>query len=346
MIRALGRRVPATGPEPRAQWSHQYFSQARWALRAAVTALSGGGRARLWLPAYICTEAVAPFRKGPFQLLFYPLTDDLAPDWDWLDRARPQSGDVLVLVHYFGFAGPAQVARSFCDQRGLALIEDAAHVLGPGDGFCGAGQAVVYSPRKQLPLPDGGVLALDQGWTSAQPSALEPGSGLGLLVWAAKRLVQHYAWAGPGRRSVLTPRESSRPMAMSGLARRLWNIHSPRLDRVIEARQRNYAQLALALTGLDGIAPLFATSRAPAVPYLCPLVVDRDRDRVQKALRRRGVPAGTWPDLPPEVVKDPVGQSAVRLQGQLITLPVHQDLTNEQIGFMTSRLLKLFSRLR
>jgi dTDP-4-amino-4,6-dideoxygalactose transaminase len=82
-------------------------------------------------------------------------------------RIGPRTKAVCV-VHYAGYAGPVDELRRLCDERGLALIEDAAHspsatTVG-GDrklGTFGSAGAFSFFSNKVLSCGEGGLLATD-----------------------------------------------------------------------------------------------------------------------------------------------------------------------------------------
>ena len=94
------------------------------------------------------------------QLVFYPVTENLNPDWRLLHALVLLNGkpDVFILVHYFGFPGEIRNAFQFCQQVGAVLLEDGAHVLTPIGGIGKFSWASVFSPYKLLPVPKLGVL--------------------------------------------------------------------------------------------------------------------------------------------------------------------------------------------
>jgi dTDP-4-amino-4,6-dideoxygalactose transaminase len=70
----------------------------------------------------------------------------------------------LLLVHYFGVPADAAAARKWCDERGMALIEDCAQsFLSTVNGapIGSSGDFAVYSFRKQLPVASGAALAVN-----------------------------------------------------------------------------------------------------------------------------------------------------------------------------------------
>jgi dTDP-4-amino-4,6-dideoxygalactose transaminase len=79
-------------------------------------------------------------------------------------RCTPNTKAVVV-VHYAGYLADRKEWRAFADQRGLFLIEDSAHAVGPGRTNI-FGDAAVFSffGNKNMTTAEGGmVVALDQG---------------------------------------------------------------------------------------------------------------------------------------------------------------------------------------
>src|SRR3989304_7970413 len=112
------------------------YSSGRDALSAAVQAIGrakGQKKLAVWFPAYFCNEALAPLRELEVDLKFYPVCEDLSPDWTILEGlvAHERAGQIFVLVHYFGFPNDVRQAHEFCERHGLKLLEDAGHVLLP-----------------------------------------------------------------------------------------------------------------------------------------------------------------------------------------------------------------------
>ena len=187
-----------------------WLARSAWslaALAAARRAISGRVP-RLWLPDYFCNQSTAPLRATDAALAFYPIGEDLLPDWTACRRmAETAPPDLFVLVHYFGAAQPTTDALAFCRTYGALLIEDAAHVLAPAPGIGAAGDATLFSPHKLLPIPDGALLLVkgedlsesvaqacrDLGTASPSPS-----------TWLLKRLIQIATPDGVLRRRLVT----------------------------------------------------------------------------------------------------------------------------------------------
>jgi len=75
---------------------------------------------------------------------------------------RHSAVKALVITHYFGFPQEhlAQLVQ-LCEKHSVALIEDCAHALfsSEGDEALGRfGRFAIFSPRKSLPLTEGGLM--------------------------------------------------------------------------------------------------------------------------------------------------------------------------------------------
>jgi hypothetical protein len=109
---------------------------------------------RLWLPAYYCPHTASSLAPTiPIQ--FYPVVDDLGAPPPMLDDAL-RTGDAVVFVCYFGTGPGAAWDDLRRDHPTLLWIEDRAQALWPSARP--ATQWVLYSPRKVLGVPDGGIL--------------------------------------------------------------------------------------------------------------------------------------------------------------------------------------------
>jgi hypothetical protein len=299
----------------------------------------------VWLPDYFCGQPVRSLAALGAELVFYPLTDTLQPAWDRC-RGIDRPPDIVVLVHYFGVPSNASSARRFASEQRAVLVEDAAHVLRPEPGVGESGDFVVYSPHKWLAVPDGGILVIRgsapfaaadvQAALRSHDSAHAP-----WLVWLAKRSAQKL----PIISTIVALRNSSParflddpaegdalpPLSMSGVSRRL--IARADLDTVASRRQANASALEAAMSGLfDGAVAITARGRVPYRLVLrCP--DSAVASAIYSALRRRGLPVESWPDLPPEVLAHPERHSAAigRRRSQVF-LPVHQSLAPELLA--------------
>jgi CelD/BcsL family acetyltransferase involved in cellulose biosynthesis len=88
--------------------------------------------------------------------VYYGATRDLEPDPQELSELAGARCRALVIIHVLGFPRDAAKCRRWCDERGLLLIEDAAHAWSatfdqqPVGSF---GDLSIFCPYKTLPLP-------------------------------------------------------------------------------------------------------------------------------------------------------------------------------------------------
>lgn len=318
-----------------------WFARSAWALQAIGADWRGrhGGRPPVvWFPGYFCNQSTEPLRRTGARLVFYPIGDDLEPDWaacrDLADAAAPP--DIFVLVHYFGHAADGAAARAFCDTVGACLLEDAAHVLVPEAGIGAFGRYVFYSPHKVLPVHDGALLvdsAPDGGTTPrAEPGAAAPGAGAWLLTRAVLKTAP--AWLRRHRIRGLPGFDDDPPFAPlptapapSRVGRRLLSAMATDIPAIAAARKRNARAWREALaTALPAARPLFTPAAEGAAPYRFVLKFP-DRNSAHACFataRRAGIPVETWPDLAPEVSADPDRHgAALRFRETLLFWPVH-----------------------
>jgi dTDP-4-amino-4,6-dideoxygalactose transaminase len=115
---------------------------------------------------FVATAAAVRYCGGTPVLAEIIGPDDLSLDpADVEARLTPRTKAVCA-VHYAGYAAPLSALRELCDQRGLALIEDAAHspdaTVPGGDealGTIGLAGAFSFFSNKILSCGEGGLLA-------------------------------------------------------------------------------------------------------------------------------------------------------------------------------------------
>jgi len=331
-----------------------WMSRSAWSL--ALIALWRQRRAPespvvVWLPDFFCNMSLAPLRSTGAKLVFYSLTDALAPDVAAC-RARidVEPPDLFLLVHYFGQSIPAASTRQFCMRKGAWLIEDAAHVLRPTGGIGTCGDFVLYSAHKLLPVPIGAVLvvcakgparfAADEiaafGAPITWPDQLHDlGQRMGCstfrdrrreVVWLAKRILQKLG-VGAAYRSGPPFQESPRlgsadsfdfeAPQLGGFARRLLGVLHTELETFARYRQRHQLLWDALLLGEErrDLIQIAAAARPACrewTPYLANYQAQSEVSEATYTLwRQKGVPVMTWPDLPPEVKADRASRSYV-----------------------------------
>lgn len=337
------------------EYTWGFYRRGSVALGAGVAAAAGTKPSKditVWLPGYFCNEALDPVRQLSIRLKFYSIKTDLTPDFERLEQtANAEAGlQIFVVVHYFGFPNATSKASEFCKQLGMILFEDAAHMLSLGSET-GKGELIIFSPRKVLALPSGGLLLARKNFVASLQSAGVENDWSESLSWVARRLTQkillqlHMPWHRFKSSDETTLAVDGRNGTVS--ARPAANRYSLKLLRVIESdfqatiarRRANYTRLLQLIKAFDAVKPLFADLPNDVCPYAFPLLVKQGSQKVVRKLKESGVMASRWPDLPPEVTNDSADHEiAIDTYQRLMLLPIHQSLNAEDMDTVGSTL--------
>ncbi len=136
---------------------HRGYRNARSALVRGLLPIAAG-LGTLWTPAFLCPAVTAALGEAGVRVATYPLAPagPVSPDLAFL-RARAVPGDAILVVCAFGHPPAGDLIRFAATRRDLLWIEDRAAAAWPGAPW---GDALLYSPRKILGVPDGGFLVL------------------------------------------------------------------------------------------------------------------------------------------------------------------------------------------
>lgn len=322
-------------------------------------------------PAYNCGSELDPLIHAGLTVVLYRVDRHARIDVQDLQRRAGVRTRAVYVTHYFGWAQDLSTLRAWCRERGLFLIEDCALSLfsaGPQGPLGVAGDAAIFSLRKSLPVPDGGILTLREPPRRdlpprSRPSALTTGRALlplfkSRLLRAADRLGLYHRLR-PERAAFGAPLRGGCAQAgalpdmpadyyyhpacaswdMSKVTAGLLQEVDPQLVR--DRRRANYNCLRDALAGLPGLDLLFPDLPAGVCPLVMPLLVPAERDRLVAALNRRGIGAFpfwagyhrrlSWAAFP----------DARYLKDHLLTLPVDHALGRDQMHCIARTLGRL-----
>jgi dTDP-4-amino-4,6-dideoxygalactose transaminase len=228
---------------------------------------------QVWLPSYLCPSVLEVVDRGS-ALRFYEVDASLQiASVDWLQRVN--AGDAVVAIDYFGFRpdpGPFAAARA----RGAWIVEDACQAL-LTSGVGGDADFVVFSPRKFVGVPDGGVLVSSRaGVLDPITLAPPPADWWRLALEAALRRREFDAdGVDRGWFSLFQTAEETSPVgpfSMSELARTLLTNCFDYAD-IARRRINNYRILAETLAHFL----VFPSLPSGVVPLGCPIrIANRD----------------------------------------------------------------------
>ena len=345
-----------------------WFSRSAWSLQVIAEWRACNSRKRIntiWLPDYFCNASLAPLRERNDRLVFYPTTNEMAPDMEWCyAHVLNDKPDIFLLVHYFGQPSSAILVSELCRGNDTLLIEDAAHVLVPIPGIGENGDFVLYSPHKHFAIMDGALIVVRENGPSMlgkNPIALaeiqrlsakfimhSSISSWSTIIWVIKRVLQRLGVRGRKNKVPFWPdldydAQYFAHKKMSSLAKRLLSYQCKELKKIAQLRQNNYENwrngLCKTSTGIKSIQSLPICE----TPYMAIFRVD-DSEKASfyyDKLKFNKLPITTWPDLPPEVLSNP-GQytNAIWNRKTRLFFPVHHTIKQNMISKVCENLKK------
>jgi perosamine synthetase len=268
-----------------------------------------------------------------------PATFALSPDT--LAAALTPRTAAVVVVHVGGLISPdLDELRRMCAERGIALIEDAAHAHGSTwDGqFAGTfGTAAAFSfyPTKVVTCGEGGMV-LTSSAECADEARIYRDQGKGSFT-TNHHVRAGYAW----RMSELS--------AVTGL------VHLRRMAAAITRRREVAARYSGALTELDGLTVLAEPAGCESNFYkyiaVLPPGCDRTRFKQELADRHQVRLAGEVYDVPlhqQPVFAEFAGAAlpvAEDLCARHVCLPVHSDMTDDEVDQVLTAMTAVYGAM-
>jgi len=334
----------------------RYYSHGRMALAEGIKAVMKSGRydsATVFVPDYICNDALEILRIMPIAIIYYPIIEDLSPDWYRLKEicAREKGLKLFLLVHYFGFPNRMEEAVMFCENNNMVLIEDGAHMLKP-QIHARKGPLMIFSPRKLLPLSSGGVLVIQKQFGKYLGDMKRSDTVREDVTWICSMILQKclikfcIPWKTLRRFREETRNHEGAPeryhskMGLCGkFALKMLADAEDDLEETARRRRNNYSRIASRIAGLKGVRVLSPLVAEDACPYVFPLIIEEGAKLLLGLFESIGIPAAQWPCLPPEVLDtgDKHG-TALWVKDHLLLLPLHQSLSLDDADVIGSTL--------
>jgi len=355
-----------------------FFYSARYALAAILQSLALGSKDKVLLPSYNCGVEIYPFQYFGVEIEFYRVTTSIQIDIDDIISKIDKHTKVILVTHYFGFPQEISELKTVCRENDIFLIEDCAHAfLSKSNGlYLGTiGDAAIFSLRKTLPIPDGGLLLTNNPNLVLDVHQTEP--YLFPTLYMAAQILARKSYDSIDSRTIMTRiafKSISQILELARLTLRLlrkltnmcklnlvyndayryqpevnsWGI-SALSTKVIDKidftsiknkRNENYNYVSQQLRDLEGIELLFEKSTDNICPLLLPIIV-QNRDLCYSSMKKKGVvthPYWSWfhPDVPWKRFPE-----AVFLKTNVLGFPIHQDLTRCNLDYI----VKVFKQI-
>jgi hypothetical protein len=275
------------------------------------------------LPAFHCRSMVAPILAVGATPVFYGITEELQYDLaDLRRRISRERTRALVVPHFFGRVQDLAPLRELCGAS-IVLIEDCAHaLLSTSDRRLGEwSDYVIASPRKFVPVPEGGFLAGRKMSSAAEPLSapslkanLRVAYDLVDLAVAAGRMrllgaplagarkVRHLLRPKSGSQGQPLPATSaapdeeirtvlSGPEAATAVTRFLlahWQV-----GNAARVRRRNYESLVRSMATARELRVVQSSLPLSPMPYMVPVVL-ANPDVQFAQLKQTAIPIWRW----------------------------------------------------
>lgn len=290
-----------------------FYKNARSGFSDLLVSLNFTARDVLLVPSFIGENewegsgVFDPIRQHKINYEFYRIKRNFRVDEEGLiEKLCDPYVKALLVIHYFGFAWlNLEKIIDICEKNNIFVIEDCAHALGSSihSSLLGEfGDASFVSLHKLLPLSDGGFLQINNG-----------------------------------SHEINTDRKCSISLQS------LQFLNMVDLIKVNKKRVDNYRYLSNKLKIFEGINILVNKIKKGIVPLNLPLIILKNkRDEIYEKLNKKklGIIC-LYRNLIPEI-NDKEYPEAHYLSSHIINLPIHQDVTRENMDLVVQTLRSFF----
>jgi perosamine synthetase len=338
------------------------------AIMGALRLANVGAGCSVLLPAFNCPAMVDAIVSAGATPRFYRIGAELTIGPTEIGEAFAADTRAVLVPHLFGRVQELLPIKELCEQRGALLIEDCAHAMFGALGAAavgGIGHFAAASPRKFLPLMEGGLLTSASRDVALLPDLRRPGvlraarmafDGVDIATQSGHlrglrpfvKLLKKAAGSRPVARDAGAT-QAGAPVAPTSKIELSEATATTRLllrrsltQEAMRRRSDNYDYLVRNLRRVAGAQVLDAADprSTGTVPYMVPLLLDQP-DRQFDELKGRGMPMWRW-------------EYSVRGQCDvtdwyaraLVQLPCHQSLRRADLDWMIARVDDVFGATR
>ncbi len=331
-----------------------YFYFARNGIYYLGQKLKKLGYDRILFPAYNHGNEIRALLASGITLDYYNINEDTSIDFDELEQKLKEAPAPIYFIHYVGFPQDSDRLMTLKQKWNVLLIEDNALGLFSKYGGKALGQlgdASIFCLYKTLPIPNGGVLCINNPDLSVSVSLRKPQ----LISTLSRMSGQFFGWLdlrfnGLGRRmqnlksrlAGLLDNSDLEPVAVldSGFNTRSanWTISGLsqfirlRTDpqQIAEKRRTNFEYM---LHHIPERYQLFHSLPEGTVPWFFPAVLE-NRESVFRFLTSQGVDCARFWRIAHEDIPADNFPHVARLRERVLELPIHQDLSQIHLDYV------------
>ena len=309
---------------------------ARSGIKLVLEALKPG---QVWLPSYLCPSIISAVLSADTEFSFYPVDQLLNMEDSWDISRNIRSGDLVVVIDYFGFPFNQLLIEELKNQ-GCLILRDCSQALFYAwyeDALC---DYFLFSPRKFLAVPDGGVLISKENKELLQTHLQEAGEDVMFTMLKALLLRRDFDILGGERKFLELFEQGERRFApgtlkMSQLTHMLltqgFDYHQ------IQTQRRTNFRILLKELGSYALFHQFPDN---VVPLGFPIRVNNRNEIRNKLFQKNIFPAIHW-DLKVSVPRQFV--QSHQLSEEIMTLPCDQRYNEEDMHYVAQSVLELAS---
>ena len=286
------------------------------------------------------TEVIALLRLKPVFVEVDTQTFCISPEA--IEKAITPKTRAIVPVHLYGQSANMEAIMQIAEKHSLYVIEDNAQAIGcdytfsngikKKTGTIGAIGCTSFFPSKNLGCyGDGGAIFTDDDQLAEK---------LKMIANHGQKIRYYHEVVGCNSR-------------LDTLQAAVLNIKLKKLDEYIAARQKAAAYYDKAFAGHPKITTPFVASYTNHVFHQYTLILDNvNRDELNKYLAEHQVPSMIYYPVPAHRQKmfEAFGGGAYQLPltdwltERVISLPIHTELGEEQLAFITQKVLAYINK--
>lgn len=297
-----------------------YYQSARAAFRALLEVVKP---ARVWLPFYICDSMISSVADQGLSVKFYSQTDLLD-----FDLPEVNSNDVVLIVNYFGLHDDKIKKKLEIINRYQVVVDNSQALFSPPVDCL----ATIYSPRKFLGVPDGGILVTTCAMECKEKIVESDSESLSRSGYLLKRLALGAEAGYLDYQAAENSLADTTPKPMSGLTKVL--LCSIDRNNVSERRRENYLYLS---DSIDAFNQKPIELKENAVPLCYPLTVD-DNTLRRTLIENKIFVATYWPDVSSRVSPD---SAEARFVDTILPIPIDQRYSPKSLRRIVEMLTSL-----